>query len=72
MAKKTYEELVERLEEIVNKTEREEISIDESLKLYKEGLDLAVKCNKILLEYDIKANKIKNQSIEKLESVKHE
>lgn len=67
MAKKTYEELVSRLDEIVNimYEEDEKITINDSLKLYKEGVDLVIKCNKSLEEYKSKIDKIKTISKEK-------
>ena len=46
----TYEEAVKRLEEIVSLLEKNEASLDESLKLYEEGISLSVLCNKKLTE----------------------
>lgn len=43
MAKKSFEENLLRLEEIVELMESEETTLDSSLKLYKEGVDLCVK-----------------------------
>ncbi|MBO4539408.1 MAG: exodeoxyribonuclease VII small subunit [Clostridia bacterium] len=37
----TYEETVEKLEEIVEKLNRDKIGIEESLSLYSEGIELA-------------------------------
>ena len=37
MAKKTYEDSVKRLEDIVSALERGDASLDESLKLFEEG-----------------------------------
>lgn len=50
MAKKkiTYEEAVERLEEIVEKLEQEEIALDEAVAFYKEGLTLTSFCREKL------------------------
>lgn len=44
MAKKkiSYEQAFERLEEIVNKMEGENIPLDEAVKLYKEGSELSL------------------------------
>ncbi len=42
MAKKSFEDNLARLEEIVELMENEETSLDKSVKLYKEGIDLLV------------------------------
>ncbi|MCD8036161.1 MAG: exodeoxyribonuclease VII small subunit [Clostridiales bacterium] len=46
MAKKTksFEEALIRLEEIVNTMEEGELSLDDTVKLYKEGVELAALC----------------------------
>lgn len=43
--KKTFEEALVRLEEIVSAMENNEIGLEESVKLYKEGVELAVLCS---------------------------
>lgn len=48
MAKKSYEDSVKRLEDIVSTLERGEISLDESLKLFEEGTKLVTFCNEYL------------------------
>ena len=45
---KSFEESVERLEEIVRMLENGTASLDESLKLYEEGIALVRTCNKQL------------------------
>ncbi|MBQ7046838.1 MAG: exodeoxyribonuclease VII small subunit [Oscillospiraceae bacterium] len=45
MAKKTYEESVARLEEIVASLEGGELSLDESMKLFEEGTKLVSFCS---------------------------
>ncbi len=42
--KKTFEEALGRLEEIAEAMEREETGLEESVKLYKEGVELAAFC----------------------------
>jgi len=44
----TFEESLERLEEIVEKLESGDLSLDESLKLYEEGVGMAQSCTKRL------------------------
>lgn len=48
MAKKTYEESVKRLEEIVSALESGELSLDESMKLFEEGTKLVSFCSSSL------------------------
>lgn len=50
MAKKkmTFEEAMNRLEEIAQTLEQEQLPLEESLKLYEEGTGLAAFCSEIL------------------------
>lgn len=52
MAKKgkTFEEQLSRLEETVQRLEQEELSLDEMLRLYAEGVELARSCRERLDE----------------------
>jgi exodeoxyribonuclease VII small subunit len=43
-----FETALKRLEEIVTKLERENVGLDESVALFKEGKGLAQKCEKLL------------------------
>ena len=40
-----FEELIVKLEEITNKLEKEQLSLDESVKLFEEGIELSKKCD---------------------------
>lgn len=40
-----FEELIEKLEEITNKLEKEQLSLDDSVKLFEEGIKISKKCN---------------------------
>lgn len=43
----TFEELLNKLEDITSKLENEDdISLDESMKLFEEGIEISRKCNK--------------------------
>ena len=46
--KVTFEQGMERLEEIVSKLERGEATLDESLKLFEEGSKLVAQCSSML------------------------
>ncbi len=50
MAKKTFEDALERLENITQELEDGDISLDASLKKFDEGIKLAEFCNKKLDE----------------------
>ncbi len=54
----TYENAVKRLEEIVLILEKNEISLEESMKLFEEGTALSVYCNKLLSEAKQKITEI--------------
>lgn len=48
MAKKSFEENITRLEQIVSALESGEVKLDESLKLFEEGTELVAACSKLL------------------------
>ncbi|MCX7634812.1 MAG: exodeoxyribonuclease VII small subunit [Syntrophales bacterium] len=50
MAKDRFEDAMNRLEEIVHRMETGELSLDESLKAFEEGIKLARFCSKKLEE----------------------
>lgn len=40
-----FEELMLKLEDITNKLEKEQLSLDESVKLFEEGMQISKECN---------------------------
>ena len=46
--KKTFEESMTRLEQIVRSMERGDVALEESLKLFQEGTELVHSCQKLL------------------------
>ncbi len=50
--KLTFEQSLEKLEDIVCKMETEELNIEKSLSLYKEGIELALSCSENLKNYE--------------------
>ncbi len=50
MSKPSFEENLQTLESLVKKLESGELSLDESVKLYNEGIELAKLCHKELKE----------------------
>ncbi|EFM24942.1 exodeoxyribonuclease VII, small subunit [Peptoniphilus duerdenii ATCC BAA-1640] len=58
----SYEESVKRLEKIVEDLESGNLSLDESIKKYEEGIALYKNCSKLLQEYENKVEILsKNQ-----------
>lgn len=54
----TFEENMQRLEQIVRAMERGDVPLEESLKLFQEGTKLVRKCGKILDEAQLQVKKI--------------
>ncbi len=54
--KKTFEESMQRLEEIVSLLETNEQSLDETVKLFEEGLGLVKECDTSLKNFEEKVN----------------
>lgn len=55
---KTFEENLQRLEQIVRTMERGEAPLEESLKLFQEGTELVRKCGKLLDEAQLQVKKV--------------
>jgi exodeoxyribonuclease VII small subunit len=54
MAEKKFETSLERLEEIVQELEQDDLPLDKSLKLFEEGIKLSRVCNRRLEEAERK------------------
>lgn len=50
---KTFEENMSRLEQIVRAMERGDVALEESLKLFQEGTELVLNCEKLLNEAEL-------------------
>jgi exodeoxyribonuclease VII small subunit len=64
MAKKkenAFEDSIDRLQEISELLEKEGIELEESIKLYEEGIDLVKICNKTLKDAELKVTELKKQ-----------
>ena len=57
-ANKTFEENLQRLEQIVRTMERGEAPLEESLKLFEEGTELVRTCGKLLDEAQLQVKKV--------------
>ncbi len=54
----SFEDRLERLEQIVQTIEKGELSLEESLKLFQEGTSIAAQCGKLLDEAELKVTKV--------------
>ena len=55
---RTFEENMQRLEQIVRAMERGDVALEESLKLFHEGTELVRNCQKLLDEAQLQVKKI--------------
>ena len=60
----TYEQAYNKLEDILEKLEAKNTSLDESLSLYEEGISLYKHCNKLLEDAQLKISKFNKLGIE--------
>lgn len=60
----TYEQAYIKLEEILQKLETKSASLDESLSLYEEGINLYKHCNKLLDNAQLKITKFNKLGLE--------
>lgn len=57
----SFEDALARLEEIVEKLELENISLEESVKLYEEGIKLSKTCTQTLEQAQLRIEKVNEQ-----------
>lgn len=62
MKRKSFEDAIVRLEEIINQLESKELTLDNSLKLFSEGVDLYKHCNQKLEDAEAKITMILNEN----------
>ena len=55
---KSFEENMQRLEQIVRAMERGDVPLEESLKLFQEGTELVRSCGKLLDEAELQVKKV--------------
>lgn len=60
----SFEEALTRLEEIVTELEDESISLEASIKLYEEGIELSKHCTETLEEAELRIQKVAEQHAE--------
>ena len=54
----TFEQSMQRLEQIVRAMERGDVALEESLKLFQEGTELVRNCNRLLDDAQLQVKKI--------------
>ena len=54
----TFEQNMQRLEQIVRAMERGDVALEESLKLFQEGTELVRKCGKLLDDAELQVKKV--------------
>ena len=64
---KSFEEQIEKLEEIVADLEKGDLNLDDSVAKFEEGIQISKECNKILEEAEKKITILVNKDGETLE-----
>ena len=57
-----FEELIEKLENITNRLEKEQLLLDETVKLFEEGMEVSKKCNTKLEDAEKKITILINEN----------
>ncbi len=60
----SFEELMVKLEDITNKLENEKLSLDDSVKLFEEGMEISKECNNKLEDAEKKITILINENNE--------
>lgn len=68
----SFEALYKRLEESVAKLEGGNLSLEESLSLYEEGMKLAKQCQQLLQEAELRVTRLQEQFSEGTASLREE
>ncbi|BFL67742.1 MULTISPECIES: exodeoxyribonuclease VII small subunit [Staphylococcus] len=66
--KQSFEEMMQELENIVQKLDNETISLEESLDLYQRGMKLSTACDTTLKDAEKKVNKLMQEEAEEQEN----
>ncbi len=67
-AKPNFEESLGRLEEIVGRLEMDNVPLEESIKLYEEGMKIGKKCRLILEQADQRIRKLTEELEKEIEN----
>ena len=61
MADNSFEDKLKELEKAVRRLEEEELTLDQSKILYKEGIKLAKECNQLLEKTELEITELKKE-----------
>ncbi len=61
-AKQSFEDIIKRLEEIVEALEKGDVPLDTALNLYEEGIQLSRSCGERLKEAELRIKKLNKDS----------
>ncbi len=59
---KTFEKNLEQLTDVIQKMEQQDVGLEESLKLYEQGIQLTRKCQKIIDDAEQKIEQLMEKS----------
>ena len=62
MERPSFEQALKELEDIVQRLEQEEVSLEESIELYQKGVKLSKKCSEILEKAELKIKEVQSGS----------
>ena len=65
-ATKTFEEAFRRLEELVHTLEEGKLSLEDTRRLYEEGMDLARQCNRMLNATELRITELRDSFMEEM------
>ena len=66
--KQSFEEMMQELENIVQKLDNDTVSLEESLDLYQRGMKLSTACDTTLKDAEKKVNKLMQEEAEEQEN----
>jgi len=55
-----FEEALERLEKIVERMHRDDVPLDEAIRLFKEGTELTTRCDELLSNAELRVQQLTN------------
>lgn len=68
----TFEEAFKRLEELVQTLEEGKLSLEDTRRLYEEGMDLAKLCNRMLSATELRITELRDSFIEEMSETEPE
>ena len=69
---KTFEEAFQRLEELVQTLEEGKLSLEDTSRLYEEGMELARLCNRMLSATELRITELRDSFMEEMSETEPE